>query len=82
MMNDFYIAISIRCDYKDFVELLDKANIKYRNIREEKVKYYYDELTFCVFDIDVSRQEFYDKINNFSKIKQEINEINFIKKEN
>lgn len=81
MKNDFYVAINIRCDYNDFLGLLTKAKIKYINPREEKVKYYYDELTFCVFDIEISRQEFYEKINQFPKIKTEINEISFCLKE-
>ena len=79
--NDFVIVINIRCEFETFKDLLRQANIEWISIKEDKLKFYYDELTICILDTNLNRQEFFDKINSYPKINREINEIQFCKKE-
>lgn len=81
MSNNFLFVICIKCSFDEFKILLEESDIKIFNERIEFVNFYYDKLTYFIFESKLNRIEFYEKLNKNHSLKKVINEIQFCEKE-
>ncbi len=78
--NDFLYCINPRCTIDELKTLMKSYNIDFFNEEILVKKFFFDNIEYLIFDSELDRKEFNEKLDSAPNLKQNISEIIYIDK--